>query len=570
MPYGSPTGSSAKVNKVTGVTENNLWASDGAGGLKDSGIPSAAVVVQYYDVCVPGNIGFGVGIMDPDDLPDNVSVMEGTYILGHDNYGNYQLDDGSVVVCIPAFYYKIGTGANDLAANEIDVKAYADYADETAANAAGYALHRAFKDGGGTYRCFLVFKYRASKLASGTGYIPGSIKNGLPLSTHADHNPIADLTNVSANAYYSCIDAAKAIGGVDGEEAADPQWFTDSRFITGALAMLSMAHGQRSQSTAHCAWYHATYNYPKGCNDDALADTDDGTVIWLSDGYDNCGKTGSAGAGGGAGNLFAKSTHNGQNCGVADVNGLMWEVNIGMTCEATDAAIEDISRADPAQITITGHGATTGDLVMLTGIDVGDWAALDDKIYAVTVVDPDNFTLDGVDSSGFSAAYVVGTNAGAITFGTFYAAKEATAMKDFTSGASNATDHWGATGVAAMMDAFVPAFVTAYPDNGFGQRMGSGGNQVLDEATSGNGYVLAGLGVAKDADGLDTTGTNLFGKDYLYQYIRDQLCVLSAGLWANGSTAGVWHSNWLYTRTHSYGTVGFRCACYPESAAVAA
>jgi hypothetical protein len=334
--------------------------------------------------------------------------------------------------------------------------------------------------------------------------------------------------------------------------------------------MLSVAHGQKSTSTTYCAWYHATNNFPKGCNNNALADTDDGTVTWISDGYDTCGKTGSAGEAGGAGNLFAKSTHNGQNCGVADVNGLMLEVNIGMTCEASASAIEDITRANPANVQITGHGATTGDLVMLDGIDVGDWAGLDDKIYAITVVDPDNFTLDGVDTSGFGTAYAVGTNAGSITSGVFYAAKEATAMKDFTSGATIATDHWGATGVAALMAAFVPPFETAYPNNEFAQRMGSGANQVLDESVSGAGYVLTGLGVAKDADGIDTTGTNLFGKDYLYQYIRNQLCVCSAGNWSSGSPAGVWNSLWSSGRTRSATDVGFRCACYPESAAVAA
>ena len=40
--------------------------------------------------------------------------------------------------------------------------------------------------------------------------------------------------------------------------------------------------------------------------------------------YDKAGKTGS-------GMPFAKTTHNGQACGIADLNGLLWEIVIGVT-----------------------------------------------------------------------------------------------------------------------------------------------------------------------------------------------------------------------------------------------
>ena len=136
-------------------------------------------------------------------------------------------------------------------------------------------------------------------------------------------------------------------------------------------------------------------------------------------------------------------------------------------------------------------------------------------------------------------------------------------MKDFTSGNSTATDHWGATGVAAMMDEYDMAFETAYPINGFLQRMGSGANQVLSADLTGNGAVLCALGVPKDADGVDTTGSNLFGRDYFYQKITNELCVLSGGPWNSTSTAGVWYSTWGSSRSPSSNGVGFRCACYP-------
>ena len=506
---------------------------------------------SYGLIGTANTAGFGVGVCPGNVLPSGMTPLSRYSVKTSDNYGNYQFEDGSVMVFIPKFYYKIST-------NTIDIKGTDTYATTAAANTAGYALHRAFIDGDAEKTGFFVDKYMCSKNAKGGGYVASSIADALALSIHADHNPIADLTACSSNNYYQAINAAHARDGVNGAVNASSIFHVTSRFQQSALAMLSVAHGQAASDATYCAWYHATYNYPKGCNNNALGDTNDGTVSYTTDGYSNCGKTGS-------GTPFAKTTHNGQACGVADLNGLMWEVNIGATCiTAGGGTIEDITRADPASVQITGHNRITGDQVMLKNIEVGDWAALDDKLYTITRTDDDNFTLTGVDSSGFGDAYVAGTNHGTITAGTFYAAKQATAMSDFTSGNSGATDHWGATGAAAMMDAFTPAFETGYSANGFAQRFGSGANQVLAEDTSGADWLLTGLGFPKDADGMDTTGTNLFGKDYFYQYVRNELCFRSGGDWSNHSLAGVWSVYWVNVRTDSYDKVGFRAACYPD------
>jgi len=93
----------------------------------------------YNHIGTAGGIGFGVGICPPGWLPDNVSLMAGTETLGSDNYGNYQLDDGSIVCWIPAFWYKIGTGSNGFAVNVIDIKPFSYFTGETEANTAGYA-----------------------------------------------------------------------------------------------------------------------------------------------------------------------------------------------------------------------------------------------------------------------------------------------------------------------------------------------------------------------------------------------------------------------------------------------
>lgn len=518
------------------------------------------------DIGIPGSAGFGVGVAPV--TPTGFSLLSAK--PSNDNYGNYRYTDGSVMCWIPAFYYRIGHASNPTYAaygvNSVGVQPESAFADVAAANVAGYALPRAFIDGGAVKRGFMVDKYVASKAASGAGFVASSLKNGLPLSTHADHNPIADLTACADNISFYALDAAHARDGANGAVNPSSIFFCSSRFISFALGLLSLAHGQAASSTANCSWYDATgvTNFPKGCNNNALADVNDTAVKWESDGYSNCGKTGSAGYGGGAGNEFSKSTSNGQNCGVADINGLMWEISTGITCIATSPAIEAITSAAVPVFTKTGHGLTAGTVIQVNAITQADWTNFKDKLWTVaTTPDADTFTLTSAPDTTAYAAYDAGTDPGTFTFGTFYAAKQATAMKDFTSGVSSATDHWGATGVAAMMDAFAPAFETGYPGNDFAQRFGDGAGQVLADDVSGNDWLLTGLGLPSSAAGISPSGTNLFGKDFNFQYLRDLVCLQTGATWNSLLYAGPWAARWSGHRTSSGVDVGFRVACYP-------
>jgi hypothetical protein len=182
---------------------------------------------------------------------------------------------------------------------------------------------------------------------------------------------------------------------------------------------------------------------------------------------------------------------------------------------------------------------------------------LNNKFYTVTVIDPDTISLDGVDSMSFTA-YASG---GSASTGSFYVAKESTKMSEFTSGATLATDHWGATGVAAMMEEIALPLAAEPGGSGMTRYVGSG---ALSSDTSGLGYILTGIGHPKDAASLAASGADLFGRDYVYQYIRDQMCVISGGYWVGGSAAGVFARNLSYARYTSNRAVGLRCACYPE------
>ena len=503
---------------------------------------------EINEIGTPGGQGFGVGICP--ELPVGFSALNGYDDVTSDNYGNYMYQDGSICVWIPKFYYKIESD------NSIDIVGEAAYTSTAEAEAAGYALHRAFIDGGAEQRGFFRDKYTNSKITWGSGYIASSIKDGLPISTAAAHNPIAGLTACSANAHHEALVAPKARDGVDGAVGTSSNWFCSSVFIEDALAKISLAHAQASSTTNYCEWYDSTHNYPKGCNDNALGDTDDSEIAYVTDGYSNAGKAGS-------GTPFARTTHNGQANGVCDVNGNMYRIVIGMTCVATeDAAIEAMaSNASVTDVTWTGHGLSTGDWVMFESITQADWTNLNDKLWKITSINANSFSVD-LDSSGY-AVYDDGVDPGTYTKGAFYLAKQSISMTNFTSGDADATDHWGATGVAAMMDE-----VTTMPfvDGGaLTQRFGSGSNQVFSAATASSDaedWALSGAGMPKDEDGVDGTGTDEFGKDYFYQKIVDESCVLAGGYWLHASCAGVFNRFLDHYRASSGDAVGLAAACY--------
>jgi hypothetical protein len=101
-----------------------------------------------------------------------------------------------------------------------------------------------------------------------------------------------------------------------------------------------------------------TANFPKGCNNNALGDSNDASISYVSDGYSNCGKTGSA-------NFAAKVSHNGQLSGVMDLNGNMWEINLGLTSNGTQFFLLKTS-ADVT--TITGGVTLATDAWGATGL----------------------------------------------------------------------------------------------------------------------------------------------------------------------------------------------------------
>lgn len=474
------------------------------------------------NIGIQGAAGFGVGICPA--LPAGFVAMSGYDQVGTENYGNYQYADGSIMVWIPAFFYKYGTGSNGLSVNIVDIKPESAFASVAAANTAGYALHRAFYDGGAVQRGVFVDKYKCSANAG----IASSIKNGIPLSSNATNTPWSALVNatgtvaassasttlnftavtsgilavgqrvnaagVTAGTYISAMGtstggvgtvilsaAMTATGGaattspgefyygaIAAAKTRGTNFFSGSVFIRGALALLALAHAQASTSTTWCAWYHATNNFPKGCNNNALGDQNDAALLFVTSGYSTANKTGSA-------NVLAKTTHNGQNCGVADVNGTLWEVCLGITSDATN----------------------------------------------------------------------------------FYVLKTSATMKNITAGNAAATDAWGATGIAALYDS-LGATYGALTVSSTAKTYGSA-TQVFDAATSGNAWNAAGAGIPLVGG---VGGTNAFGNDGLWDYRPNELCPIAAGDWGGAASAGAWALYLSTVRGTSYANVGLRAALY--------
>lgn len=306
----------------------------------------------------PGQQGFGVGIAP--ELPSGFAKLYGSEDPASDAYGNYQYTDGSVMCYVPAFFYKYGTGANGVALNVVDVKAFGAYDSVASAAAAGYALHRAFYNGGTIRPGVFVDKY----MCSHNGGVASSIKNGIPLSSAARgslaNETFADLTGAPSNTYAGAIAAAKTRGS---------RFFCNTRFIRAALALLANAHASASANTTYCAWYSAgSTNYPKGCNNNALGDSNDATIAYQADGngtYPGAPKTGSA-------NFFSKTTHNGQACGIADLNGGLWEINLGLTSNGTNFFLlntaVDVTTITSGNTLATDAWGATGLAAMYTDI----------------------------------------------------------------------------------------------------------------------------------------------------------------------------------------------------------
>ena len=383
----------------------------------------------------PGAAGFGVGVA-PAHLLEHLglSAMDGTTIQTSPNFGNYVDSKNNVYVFIPAFCYSFDKAeiGNEIAAKSpsaFAIKSFAEFNyNETKANEAKYILHRAFIDGGEAKEGFFITKYLVSK---GNKSVKNAIAISLTSSGTDAPSKDSELNTECTGHAHDAITIAKKMTNNKGTCA--------SGFMYSALAMLSYVHGLHAASKDNCAWYDeaGTTNYPKGCNNNALGDTDDKEILY------ECSDTKIAQKGNtGGANHFERTTHNGQTCGIADLNGLLEEVALGVIIHnATSNVSKFFVVKDSVSIT-----QFTKDNVQ------SDNSTLYDKQSAPPSLSVSSINSGGTVYWGHATSNTFFTNQNGINrayCGLFPAVKQTTAINEF--GKDYAYAYWYSPWPAALL-----------------------------------------------------------------------------------------------------------------------
>ena len=238
------------------------------------------------------------------------------------NFGNYRdIASDSILVYIPFHYIKIDSSNNYYYASQYD------YVDETAANAAGYFVPRAMVDGGAIIKGFFRDKYPHNSIENN---IAVSKAKAIPITSSgavAGYG-FADCTangQTPTNTYGGALAAAKSRGN---------DYYTATTFHDFDIFCLIKAHQQACTAldVTYCAYNNIVPYFPKGNNNNALKDVNDTSVVYTTAGNVDFAQRALTGSG----SPFAKTTHNGQACGIADLNGNMYRVSWGLTSDGTN------------------------------------------------------------------------------------------------------------------------------------------------------------------------------------------------------------------------------------------
>ena len=449
-----------------------------------------------FSIGTPGTVGFGTAAMRDEIVPAGYSKLNGHDEIMHPNYGCIMDLNGSIFQYISPFHYKM-TG-NVISISPVYIS--------------GYTKPRAFTD---SPNGFLHFKYMA-------GNVGGKLvsKQFLdPVSTSSSHNGIGDLISNPSNNYAGFIDACRDAG-----------YKTTTIFEWEVLQLIALAQSQSGASTALCAFNDVAPYFPKGNLVNALHDVNDTSVTFTASGYSNCALTGS-------GSNLAKTTHNGQNCGIADVTGNMWKIVTGLTYLAKTGAT--VANGDTA-VSMSSHGLAVDDVIHFGGTP-SSGSTYNTAAYTVTdVTDGNNFTVNnGLERD-------IASTDGVYSPRYFRILKTSVRADSLTSSNLLDSSNYDLLDLTGIVDS-----------NAGWTYLGNGSNTVLNFSTDTNSkeYKMASCCISAQ-DGTSTGGTTEFGNDGLYRYLRHGLVPLVGGHWGGSSDAGVF-ALYLYNySSHSATSVG--------------
>jgi hypothetical protein len=314
-----------------------------------------------YTIGLPGLRGFGVGCCPPELLPDDISELPGTTDRFSPNYGNYiHIPSASIVCYLPSHYIELQAPGNT------NAPFYGTKVIISGTQSGNSVLARAFRNGGDDVSGIFVDKYNPSNCrADGSGLpnrsdiSPGGFPDsGGVAASRPLHWPVtAELSGTSRSPFSLCN--SKALNSA----APDPtnnlagcwalargrgtDWNPLPIWVYAQLAYLSLAHAQAllgvdglplTQAVNNAAWMDVAPYTPKGNNNNGSDINKPDLVFSRTDIQDNISGfsgqasrsfTGSARIGSFA--AVEHTTHNGQLCGVVDLNGNQWECAPGLT-----------------------------------------------------------------------------------------------------------------------------------------------------------------------------------------------------------------------------------------------
>lgn len=449
-----------------------------------------------YKMFKPNGFGNGVAAMPSEYLPAGYIKLTGHDDTAHPNHGKVMDSHGSVFNYRAPFWYKM-TG-NVISVSNVSLS--------------GYVKPYAFtvEPKGFLFSAFLMGNENG-KLVS---------KQFLaPVSTHSANNPIGNLLSNVSNTYAGFVDACLAMG-----------YKAPTVFEWEVIELISLYQSQSGASTALVAFNDVAPFFPKGNNNNALADYNDASVKFKSSGYSNCALTGS-------GSNFAKTTDNGQECGTADVNGNMWKIVTGLTYLAKTGAT---CVNGGTNVAMPAHGLAINDVIYFGGTPTSG-STYNTGAYTVTAV---------TDSANFS----VGTALSREILATdgvysprFFRILKTTVKANTLTSANLLTesnyDLLDLTGIVASNSGQI--------------LLGNGTEVVRNFSTDVNSlaYKLAST-LIPTANGTSVAGTIEFGTDYFYKYLRHGLVVIVGGDWSNSATAGVLAASLRDSSSSSNSNVG--------------
>lgn len=311
---------------IDNTANNNKWVGNKSGYVGGS-----------YVTANPGEAGFGCGVAPSEIVSKyNMTPMEGTYNPNSKNYGNYTDRTGSVMVWIPKVYVKYTYDTAE--------PYYGHKVEVSNTPKADYFLPRCFINNGKEIDGFFIDKYACSP----ENKIGVSKRYGQPLCTHP--NGIDVLSNLELPS--DVVSALSLSNGTILNRADALPLAAKTRGVHYSLPTAFMFHHLADLVDAHyfatktatdnflggyslCAWADRAPYAPKGPNNNNLTDYFDFEVVFQLSTNNNGNSYKTARCGSCDDSVFPKITHNGQWCGVADMNGVIWQGALGLVSNAS-------------------------------------------------------------------------------------------------------------------------------------------------------------------------------------------------------------------------------------------